>query len=64
MSFTEYARVHRLHLAARRLATSSRPVSQIAYEVGFSSPSYFTARFRERFAMTPREYRSGARRRT
>lgn len=61
MSFTEYARVHRLHLAARQLATSARPVSQIAYEVGFSSPSYFSARFRERFAMTPREYRSSAR---
>lgn len=64
MSFTEYARVHRLHLAARRLATTSRSISQIAYEVGFSSPSYFTARFRERFAMTPREYRSSARSRT
>jgi AraC-like DNA-binding protein len=60
MSFTEYARVHRLHLAARQLATTGRPVSQIAYDVGFSSPSYFSARFRERFAMTPREYRSSA----
>jgi AraC-like DNA-binding protein len=63
MTFTEYARVYRLHLAARRLVTTRDPVSQIAYGVGFSSPAHFTARFRERFGMTPRDYRRGARRR-
>ena len=61
MTFTEYARVYRLHLAARRLVTTRSPVSQIAYAVGFSSPSHFTARFRTRFGMSPREYRRGAR---
>jgi len=63
MTFTEYARVYRLHLAARRLVTTRSPVSQIAYGVGFSSPSHFTARFRTRFGMSPREYRRGAQRR-
>jgi len=62
MTFTQYVRVHRLHLAARRIATSRAAISSIAYDLGFSSPSYFTARFRERFAMTPREYRASARR--
>jgi AraC-like DNA-binding protein len=60
MTFTEYARVYRLHLAARRLVTTPSPVSQIAYAVGFSSPSHFTARFRTRFGMSPRDYRRGA----
>jgi len=63
MPFTEYSRVYRLHLAARRLATTGAAVSEIGYGVGFSSPAHFTARFRERFGMTPREYRRSAARR-
>lgn len=61
MTFTEYARTYRLHLAARRLVSSGSPISEIAYGVGFSSPAHFTARFRERFGMTPRAYRASAR---
>lgn len=64
MNFTDYARVYRLHLAARRLATTGYLISEIGYSLGFSSPSHFTARFRERFGMTPREYRSSARARS
>jgi AraC-like DNA-binding protein len=60
MPFTQYSRIHRLHLAARRLATTGTSVSEIAYGVGFRSPAHFTARFRERFGMTPREYRGSA----
>jgi len=63
MPFTEYSRIYRLHLAARRLATTGAAVSEIGYNVGFSSPAHFTARFRERFGMTPREYRKSAARR-
>ena len=63
MPFTEYSRIYRLHLAARRLATTGAAVSEIGYGVGFSSPAHFTARFRERFGMTPREYRKSAARR-
>jgi AraC-like DNA-binding protein/mannose-6-phosphate isomerase-like protein (cupin superfamily) len=61
MPFTDYARIYRLHLAARRLVDSGAAISEIAYGVGFSSPAHFTARFRERFGMTPREYRNSAR---
>ena len=61
MTFTEYALVYRLHLAARRLVTTGAAISKIAYGVGFSSPAHFSARFRERFGMTPREYRKSAR---
>jgi AraC-like DNA-binding protein len=63
MTFTDYARIYRLHLAARRLVDSGSPVSEIGYGVGFSSPAHFTARFRERFGMTPRAYRASARER-
>lgn len=60
MPFTEYSRIYRLHLAARRLATTGAAVSEIGYGVGFSSPAHFSARFHERFGMTPREYRKSA----
>ena len=61
MTFTLYARTYRLRLAARRLAASGMPISEIAYGVGFSNPAHFTARFRERFGMTPSRYRASAR---
>jgi len=60
MPFSEYSRTYRLHLAARRLATTNAAVSEIGYGLGFSSPAHFTARFHERFGMTPREYRRSA----
>ncbi|HVI06134.1 MAG TPA: AraC family transcriptional regulator [Sphingomicrobium sp.] len=61
MTFTDYARIYRLHLAARRLIATGATISAIAYSSGFSSPAHFAARFRTRFGMTPREYRRGAR---
>jgi AraC-like DNA-binding protein len=61
MTFTDYSRVHRLHLAARRLVGSGAGIAEIAFGVGFSSPAHFSARFRERFGMTPRAYRASAR---
>jgi AraC-like DNA-binding protein len=61
MTFTDYARTYRLHLAARRLVANGASISQIAYGLGFASAAHFSARFRERFGMTPRQYRLSAR---
>jgi len=55
--FADYVTSYRLHIASRRIATTAVPLSDIGYELGFSSPSHFTARFRERFGVAPREYR-------
>lgn len=60
--FSDHIRIHRLQLAAQRLAAGRESLSQIAYALGFSSPSHFSACFRERFGMTPSAYRVGARR--
>lgn len=60
MGFSDYVRTYRLHLAARRIVTSRAAISEIAYQTGFRSPAHFTARFGERFGMTPREYRNRA----
>jgi AraC family transcriptional regulator len=48
----------RMRRAAVGLATSSAPVSAIAFETGFGDLSTFNGRFREVFGMSPTEYRS------
>jgi AraC-like DNA-binding protein len=60
LPFRDYVRIHRLQLAAQRLANDHENLSQISYALGFVSPSHFSASFRQRFGVTPREYRSAA----
>lgn len=43
----------RLAKARRLLETRSMSVSEVAYEVGFSAPSYFTKCFKEEYGMLP-----------
>ena len=43
----------RLEAAARLLRESGRPVGEICYMVGFSSPSYFAKCFSRRYGVTP-----------
>ncbi|KQY50453.1 AraC family transcriptional regulator [Lysobacter sp. Root494] len=63
LSWSEYVRTHRLHLASQRLLASDEPIVDIAYGLGFSTPSHFGEVFHQRFGLTPREYRLSARRR-
>ena len=44
--------------AKELLITTDIQVSNIGYDVGFTSPSYFTKCFREKYGMTPNEYRA------
>ncbi len=46
-------RLSRLNKAKLLLASSGKTVSEIAYEVGFSSPSYFTKCFKDEFGVSP-----------
>lgn len=55
--YSDYVTGFRLHIASRWIATTNLQLSEIGYALGFSSPSHFSARFRERFGMTAREYR-------
>jgi signal transduction histidine kinase/ligand-binding sensor domain-containing protein/DNA-binding response OmpR family regulator len=52
----EFIRVLRLKRAAQLLQKSQLRVSEIAYEVGFNNPKYFSKYFREEFNMLPSEY--------
>ena len=60
MSWSDYVRAHRLHLASRRLRESGDRVSAIDESLGFSTPSQFGALFKRRFGMTPQDYREAA----
>jgi signal transduction histidine kinase/DNA-binding NarL/FixJ family response regulator/streptogramin lyase len=52
----ELIRNIRLKKAGELLLTQNKNISEVCYEVGFNSPSYFTTCFTETFKMTPTEY--------
>lgn len=51
-----YIRSIRLKQAAYLLANNKVNVSEVAWKVGFSSLSYFSANFRKHFGMSPKEF--------
>ena len=52
----ELLRITRLKKAASLLASSDMTVAEIGYEVGFSSPSYFTKCYKEQFGESPTDF--------
>jgi AraC family transcriptional activator of pobA len=44
--------------AKRSLVFTSKPVSQVAYELGFADPAYFSRFFRDRVGVNPSVYRA------
>lgn len=56
LSTTAYIRDQRLRMALQQLEKSGENISEIAYTVGFSSPSYFIKTFKETYSVTPAEY--------
>jgi signal transduction histidine kinase/DNA-binding response OmpR family regulator/predicted GH43/DUF377 family glycosyl hydrolase/Tfp pilus assembly protein PilF len=52
----DFIRTFRLLRAAELMKKKSGTVAETAYDVGFSSPSYFTECFHEHFGVTPSEY--------
>jgi signal transduction histidine kinase/CheY-like chemotaxis protein/ligand-binding sensor domain-containing protein len=55
ISTNDLLRQYRLQKAAG-LLTSGMDISTVAYQVGFSSPSYFSQCFKERYGITPSEH--------
>jgi len=58
VSATEFIRTQRLKLAQELLKKSDVTIAEIAYQVGFNTPSYFNKCFKEAFGCTPNEYLS------
>jgi len=55
--FPAYIRNIRLEYAKRELEENMHPITQIAIDNGFSTPSAFNRSFKEEFRITPSEYR-------
>lgn len=53
----EYLRYERLRIAQDLLDSTSLSIASIAKEIGFSTPANFATAFRERFGITPTEWR-------
>lgn len=56
MTPNAYVKLYRLKCAAYMLVHNNSNISEVMYSVGFTSPSYFAASFREYFNMSPREF--------
>jgi AraC-like DNA-binding protein len=60
-NFNDFLHHHRLQEAAARLGAEDLPILTIALECGYGSIGPFNRAFRQRFGMTPTEYRAGIR---
>ena len=53
----ELVRTARLNRGYQLLLTTDKSISEVAYQVGFSAPSYFTKCFKEEYGMLPGDLR-------
>ncbi len=56
LSIVEFIRTIRLNKAARLIRENQLTFSEISFETGFSSPSYFSKCFHDQFGQSPSEY--------
>lgn len=56
-SFRDYVTDKRMEQVCMLLRNSDLPISQIQQQAGFPNETYFYRKFRERYGVTPREYR-------
>lgn len=58
-TYKELLQAKRMSQAVYLLSNTRLPVSDIIESVGYDNTSYFYRKFRERYGVSPREYRSG-----
>lgn len=56
-SAQEHVQLYLIEAAKEKMFEKDKSVSQIAYELGFEYPQYFSRLFKKRTGMTPNEYR-------
>lgn len=57
MTPNDLIKTQRMKLAAKLILVSGKNVSEVAYEVGFSDPKYFSKSFKKYFGVLPTEYK-------
>ena len=56
MSVSEFVSSVKLKKSLDLLVNSGKTIAEIAYEVGYTSPSYYTNCFKKQFNLSPSEY--------
>ncbi len=56
----EFVNERKMQYAAHLLVTTIEPVSEISYQLGYESPSYFSKQFRENYGVSPQAYRKNS----
>ena len=56
-SFTDYITLLKIQEAEKLLLSTEMSITDIAYQVGFSSASHFISRFREQKKITPKQFK-------
>ena len=59
-SFTKYLNDYRITKAEQLILSTDKSISEIAEEVGFSTPSYFIQQFRAKKGISPKQFRLNA----
>ena len=57
-NFSEFLRKYRLE-QARKLLRAGGQITEVSYDVGFSSPSYFSSCFKAEYGVSPKELVDG-----
>ena len=57
LNFSDFINHYRVLDAGRRLIETDEPISNIGLDVGYTSLSTFYKAFKEKYAVTPKEYR-------
>jgi signal transduction histidine kinase/ligand-binding sensor domain-containing protein/DNA-binding NarL/FixJ family response regulator len=56
MSIKQFILTIKIRNAAKMLESGKFNISEVAYDVGFSSPAYFSETFKKHYSLTPTEY--------
>lgn len=59
-SITDFTKDTKMLFAAHLLVTTDDPVSEVGYQLGYETPSYFAKTFKETFGVSPQEYRKNS----
>ena len=58
ISISDYINAQRLNKAKSLLQETNLNISEIAYEVGYASPGYFSTSFKNKYGTSPKQFRS------
>ncbi len=56
----QFVNERKMQYAAHLLVTTIEPISEISYQLGYESPSYFSKQFRENYGVSPQAYRKNS----